>query len=339
MSNGVDVLATQLTCEPPATELAVSQLAAKEVAAKELASLASSSVLPGSELTSPVPPLEGEQTPDESCDMEDLSIADDLLMAIQNERRKGKWRRQSSSECQFDFEGLSPIEKGLLGLLARCLDKISALESTIKGRLEPVSTPPSPSSTTVDKLNKEVILLKKQNTALLSQNAELREGRLQDQTRSMRENLLLHGVVESDNENTEATLKTFLIDELKMDPEEVDNIQISASHRLGRKKTYREALENGQGVKKPVSPRPIVARFVIRDLKDKIKRDGNKTLRREGKGKIFKLSDQFPRPIVDRRKILMPILIDNIQSKNTVRLVVDSLLSTTGCTQILPRLG
>ena len=277
-------------------------------------------------LGSPLESPEGGHAPMSTAEEEEPTIADDLLEALQKERRKGKWRRQSSGESIFNFEGLSPIEQGLLGLLSRCLDKIGDLEDTIREKFESQAlTLPGDSTDAGKKTREDVDQLKKENITLKLQNAELKEGRLQDQTRSMRENLVLHGVVEVVDENTEATLKSFLKDELEMDSGLVDSIQISASHRLGRKKTYREVVENGERVKKPAGPRPIVARFVLRDLKDKIRRDGNKTLREKGKGKLFKFSDQFPGPILDRRRVLMPILLDNVKRKNTVKLVVDRL--------------
>ena len=82
------------------------------------------------------------------------------------------------------------------------------------------------------------------------------------------------------------------MEELKLDPEDVDSIKISTAHRLGKKRSFTEVVKGGHSSKKPSGPRPIVVRFVIHNTRDKLKKDGNKALR--AADKAFRISDQYP---------------------------------------------
>ena len=157
----------------------------------------------------------------------------------------------------------------------------------------------------------------------------------------MRENLLLHGIPElasNDKEDASKTLeivKTFFVEDLKMDQAQADNIKISTAHRLGRRRTFTEVVREGSKTKQPPGPRPIVVRFVIRNTRDKIKKDGNKTLRTSDKK--TRISDQYPRLIVERRKILYPIQAEAFKKGRNVRLVADKLyINDTLYTDHLP---
>ena len=64
---------------------------------------------------------------------------------------------------------------------------------------------------------------------------------------------------------------------------------------------------------------------MVRDDRDYLKSMGNEKLRLQGKGRIFSLSDQFPRTVVTRRQRLIPVLIEKKAERKTVKLVADKL--------------
>ena len=66
--------------------------------------------------------------------------------------------------------------------------------------------------------------------------------------RSMRENLLFNGIPESESENCEVKVKDFMVKELDLEPQSVNDMTLDRVHRIGR-------------AKGPGSIRPIVAKF------------------------------------------------------------------------------
>ena len=269
---------------------------------------------PPGEFSSPLPVPEGMETGERA------EAADILLDLFGKERQKGKFKRaESGDNLDFDLDSLSLLELTLVTLLERCLRKFSSLEKSVRS-LD--SAPPSALSAEVQSLRQEVAELRDENTALKTQ---VFEGDLVKTTRDMRENLLFHGFPElpaGEKEDTEAALRSFFVNDLKLDQGYADGIQISTSHRLGKRRSFREVVVDGRTTKEQAGPRPIVARFVIRNTRDKLKKDGNKLLR--GSGNPIRMSDQFPRVVVDRRKILFPILAEKSKHHNT-RLVADRL--------------
>ena len=115
---------------------------------------------------------------------------------------------------------------------------------------------------------------------------DLRERHLDLQTRSMRENLIFSGIQESsDNEESEETgeiLKQFMIKELKLS----NPIEFVRAHRFGRADK---------------KPRPIVCRFKSFNDRELVRKNANVL-----KGKTYGISEQFPKEVNDRRKVLWP---------------------------------
>ena len=251
-----------------------------------------------------------------------------LLEEFGNARRERKrWRESSLEDKPFDFDQLSPLERAMLCLLEKCMTGFSDLR-TIVNNLKPAD------QTEVQALRREVEVLQKTNVTLRQEVQDLKEEQeehhLESTTRSMREDLLFHGIPEvslpkGQWENTNKTLRDFMVNELKMGQDEALDYHISISHRLGRRKSFKETVtttgEHGQAR----GPRPIVARFVVRDDRDFLKGMGNKTLKHRGRGKVFSLSDHFPRTVVTRRKKLIPVLIEKKAEGKTVKLVADKL--------------
>ena len=76
-------------------------------------------------------------------------------------------------------------------------------------------------------------------------------------------------------------------------------------------------------MKVPAGPRPIVVRFVSRDQRNYIRYEAPKKLRNDGKD--LRVTDHFPAVVVERRRILTPIMQANYKLKKKVRLVADKL--------------
>ena len=258
-----------------------------------------------------------------------------LLEAFGKARGQGKRKKEESFETNpFDLDLLSPLERAMVCLLEKCMTGFANLQAIVDN-LEPAD------QTEVQSLRQEMIDLRNTNDTLQKTNVTLRqevralkEGQeelhLESTTRSMRENLLFHGIPEAslpkgEWENTNRTLRDFMVHELKMGPDEALAYHISTSHRLGRKKSFKEAATTTGEQGQVRGPRPIVARFVVRDDRDYLKSTGNKTLKNQGRGKLFSLSDQFPRTVVTRRKKLIPVLIEKKAEGKTVKLVADKL--------------
>ncbi|KAL0194887.1 hypothetical protein M9458_008459, partial [Cirrhinus mrigala] len=96
----------------------------------------------------------------------------------------------------------------------------------------------------------------------------------------MRDNLVFSGIPESAEEDAEATVKSFIKTYLKLPEDTVENICFERVHRLGAKKPGTPR------------PRPIVAKFGYFKQKEQLK------------GTDFSVNDQFPKEILERRKVL-----------------------------------
>lgn len=140
---------------------------------------------------------------------------------------------------------------------------------------------------------------------------ELNEKQVIDQWRAMRDNLIFSGIAEVDEEDTEATLREFLRDEMKITKTADGPIEFDRVHRLGRADT-----EN------PGKTRPIVAKFTKHKVREEIRKLAPTTLH-DKPG--FGVNEQFPREINERRKRLYPHMkIARKQGKKAV-LVRDKL--------------
>ncbi|CAG2205477.1 unnamed protein product [Mytilus edulis] len=124
---------------------------------------------------------------------------------------------------------------------------------------------------------------------------ELQEKHLDLQIRSMRENLVFTGIpMTTENEEsdtTEGILKLFMKEDMKMETE----IDFHRAHRFGQ----LNERKNRDGT--TFKTKPIVCRF--KSFKDReIVRKSATNL----KGTTFGVSEQFPKEINERRKLLWP---------------------------------
>ncbi len=122
----------------------------------------------------------------------------------------------------------------------------------------------------------------------------------------MQDNLIFSGIPENAPENPETLVKNFMISTLKIPTDSVNNIIFHRVHQLGPWGGNR--------------PRPIIAKFEHFKQKVLVKSKGQ-----ELKGMTFGMSNQFPREINKRRKILYPILKDGRQKGKRISLIVDKL--------------
>lgn len=138
-------------------------------------------------------------------------------------------------------------------------------------------------------------------TALESQE-ELR-GKIEDlQIRSMKRNLIFHGIPENYNEDTEEKLRDFFHYQLRINK----FIELTNVHRFGKKNTNK--------------PRPIVAVFLYHKDLEMIRESG-----RMLKGTKYGINEQFPRAVEDRRQLLYPIAKGYKRAGHRVRMVRDKL--------------
>ncbi len=158
-------------------------------------------------------------------------------------------------------------------------------------------------------LRDSVKSLTKNVTHLSEENKKIKETVIDLQARSMRDNLVFSGITESAEEDPEATVKTFIKTYLKLPEDTVENICFERVHRMG--------------AKKPGAPRPhpIGAKFGYFKQKEQVKSRG-----RELKGTDFSVNDQFPKEILERRKILYPIQRSLIQKGSRAVIAVDGQL-------------
>lgn len=141
--------------------------------------------------------------------------------------------------------------------------------------------------TSTDKLTLEVNALRKENSRLSEEALDL-------QTRSMRDNLLFFNIPECSSfeerkaENCINKIQKFCSEALKM--ENTENIKIDRAHRIGR---YI-----------PSKTRPIVAKLNYFQDKVNIKQRAYTEL----KDSAYRVADQLPREIKERRQVLYPVM-------------------------------
>ena len=133
----------------------------------------------------------------------------------------------------------------------------------------------------------------------------IREQILQDQTRSMRGNLVFYGIKDPDKfEDSEEVIRGFLDNTMNINP---DHIEIDRAHRLG---SWRRD-----------KVRPIVVKFLRYKDKEAIRKAAPEKLR----GSRFGINEQFPKEVADRRRLLLPILKQEKNNRKRATLVIDKL--------------
>ncbi len=174
------------------------------------------------------------------------------------------------------------------------------------------------SQATIDVLKKDnaslrmdLNCLKQQVTDLQYENFHLSKDVLDMQCRSMRDNVIIHGIPEKGKETymeTEQLVKSFLKDSFQLEEKEVDAIHFSRAHCIGQSR---------HGM---LRPRPVVAKLTDSKAKLVIMGKGKRL-----KDTPFSISDQFPPEILRRRRLLYPVMRDARNAMKRTCLSVDKL--------------
>ena len=131
----------------------------------------------------------------------------------------------------------------------------------------------------------------KHSNALVTQRLdEVKKEMLYLDCYSRRENLNFFGLDEEENEDTKGILETFMQNHLGIT--NTENIEFQRIHRVG--KTRQDG-----------SSRPIIARFLRFQDRQRVIRAAYK-LRNTG----YKIMEDFPKEIIERRRPLVPIMKD-----------------------------
>ena len=107
------------------------------------------------------------------------------------------------------------------------------------------------------RLKSELIKVKAENAKLTPSLKETQENLIALENNTRRENLRFMNIPESKNENCTDIVYDIIENDLNIDPEE---IRFHAVHRVGKPHTQDDATTP--------RPRPIIARFVVREDRD-----------------------------------------------------------------------
>jgi len=140
------------------------------------------------------------------------------------------------------------------------------------------------------------------------ENKRIKESIIDLQARSMRDNLVFSGIPEQADEDPELTVKNYIQNQLKLPGDAVKNITFHRVQRLGGKRPDARR------------PRPIVAKF--EHYQQKVQVRGR---RRELRGTDFSVNDQFPKEILERRRVLFPIRRKFMEGGSRAVIAVDKL--------------
>ena len=125
------------------------------------------------------------------------------------------------------------------------------------------------------------------------------------QWRDMRENLVFYSIPESNGEDCENVITKFLVDEMKINPEDIyshgnliGEVRIDVAHRVGKKSAAS------------VRDRPIVAKFLTRKGKDYVLKHAQNLA-----GKRYGVSEQLP-PEMRERKLAQMGQMKELRKQN-----------------------
>ena len=112
-----------------------------------------------------------------------------------------------------------------------------------------------------------------------------------------KENIKIFNVQETADENTEAVIKKFLNEDLKIPQTNVDEIRFEQAHRLPTRRSKK--------------PRPIIARFSFFQDKEFVW-----SFIKSLKGSNIAIANDYPKEIENIHKTLYPVLKKAKQEKN-----------------------
>lgn len=130
--------------------------------------------------------------------------------------------------------------------------------------------------------------------SLLAKNLRVAEENLVAlESYTRRENLRFMNIPEESGENCAEVVQDIIQNELKVN---TDRIRFHAVHRVGKRPTYNSTA--------PSRPRPIIARFVVREDKDAVLAAKNR-LRNSQKYKDAYITQDYAKAVQEERKILI----------------------------------
>lgn len=226
-------------------------------------------------------------------------------------------------EMKKELSKLSSIEKTLGTLtykINQMENKVSTMETVVNNCEKScgfLSTTYDTQSNDLKAAKDNIKTLKKQcdsfETQVTEQNktkAKL-ESKITDlEARSMRENLLFHGIPETQNEDCEMKVKEFLINELGLESDSVNTITLDRVHRIGR------------GTKG--STRPIVAKFHKYTDREKV-REAGYAKRIDLQTRNLAVKPQLPYDVVQKRKGLNTVYEKAKKEGKKPKFVMDKL--------------
>ena len=200
---------------------------------------------------------------------------------------------------------LDDIHSRLISLESHCL-KIDSEVSDIKRQVEEHSANFINIDNGLGEMHGKLKFIEGQNYNLLEENMKLKERMVEQQSRSMRDNLIFKGIQDEydPREDTEGKVKEFIKSELGVEEE----VNFHVVHRLKPRQDW--------------GPRGIVAKFERRKDKNKILNLAKEKLKQKPQ---FVIHEQFPIEIIERRRQLIPILKDARQKGHEAVLKEDKL--------------
>ena len=227
-------------------------------------------------------------------------------------------------------------------MLCRCLSlmdgRVTSLECEVsdqRSQLNEIQASRAFDSQTCEEIKAKQLIIDKQlletakskssvtseHKLLVKNNARMSEEIIDLQSRSMRDNLLFFNFKEGESQEERASedcskkVLDFCSDQLDM-PDAPTTIKVDRAHRIGRFN--------------PAKKRPIVVKFNYHQDKIVVKQKANSALRHSD----FAVADQYPKPIQDRRRNLIPLLIKaKNEGKRAVlsydKLYIDNVLVTS----------
>ena len=218
-------------------------------------------------------------------------------------------------QIKLSLEKLDKIEKTVnsISLKVSTLEtKVQTMDTTVSQVEESckfISQENDDRKKELKKATSEIKTLKSSCKSLEDKNAKLETKVVDLESRSMRDNLLFYGIEEGgEHENCERLIKQVCIDHLQM-PEAQDML-IDRVHRIG--------------APKPNNIRPIVAKFHYYGQREAVKRKSYDRAEELKQAKLG-IGMQWPQHVREARKALYPIMIQEKQKGNDVKMSRDKL--------------
>lgn len=203
-----------------------------------------------------------------------------------------------NAELKEEVEAIKTNLKSVEQSLQSAWDYITDLQEESKTHSDFKRT----SQQTLDSYQEEINLLKRNSASAVIQNQQSEIRALQAslerekekiialENYSRRENLRFMNIPERKDENCSDVIYDIIENELRIDPE---NILFHAVHRIGKPREADDA-----------KPRPIIARFLCREDRDKVYRIKNR-LKKSRKFKDAYITQDYAQAIQMERKVLI----------------------------------